>query len=164
MPRRRYVCLVAALLLGPAGGAAAQVPEAAGVLVAAAPRGEVRLDAAALARLAEAEEEVAYDSGRGPFRARMLGVSLWSVLQAAGALDGLDGRRRVGSVVKVAGRDGHVAALALVEIDPDFVGKPVLLAWRADGRPLPGGELRLALPGDRRGGRNVRDVVRVALE
>ena len=109
----------------------------------------------------EAEQEVAYDSGRGPVRARFLEVPLWSVLQAAGVLDG---RQRIRRVLKVTGRDGHVAALALAEIDPDFVAKPVLLAGRIDGRPLPGSELRLALPGDRRGGRNVRDVVRIALE
>jgi hypothetical protein len=114
--------------------------------------------------LPEAEQEVAYDSGRGPVRARLLEVPLWSVLQAAGVLDGMDGRQRIRRVLKVTGRDGHVAALALAEIDPDFAAKPVLLGWRIDGRPLPGSELRLALPGDRRGGRNVRDVVRIALE
>jgi hypothetical protein len=55
-----------------------------------------------------------------------------------------------------------VAVLALAEIDPEFEGKQVLLAFRRDGQPMPG-ELRLVVPGDRRGGRSARDVVRIEL-
>ena len=51
-------------------------------------------------------------------------------------------------------REGHAA---------DNEGKPVLLAWARDGKPMADEALRLVVPGDRRGGRNARDVVRIAL-
>jgi DMSO/TMAO reductase YedYZ molybdopterin-dependent catalytic subunit len=44
------------------------------------------------------------------------------------------------------------------EIDPAFEGKQVLLAYEGDGKAIP---LRLVVPGDKRGGRAVKDVVRV---
>jgi hypothetical protein len=164
MERRRFGLAAAGLFLALVRQAVAQqVPDTASVLIVSEQR-EIRFDAAALARLPAAEQEVAYETGRGPVHARLLGAPLWSVLQAAGVLDGMESRQRIRRVLKVAGRDGHVAAVALAEVDPDFAAKPVLLAWQRDGQLLPDGELRLALPGDRRGGRNVRDVVRITLE
>ncbi|MBV8095295.1 MAG: hypothetical protein JO110_19105 [Acetobacteraceae bacterium] len=72
-------------------------------------------------------------------------------------------RARLRRIVTVSGRDGYTAALALAEIDPEFEGKQVLLAYRRDGEPMPGNQLRLVVPGDRRGGRSVRDVVKMEL-
>jgi hypothetical protein len=65
--------------------------------------------------------------------------------------------------VAVTGRDGYVAVLALAEIDPEFEGKQVLLAYRRNNQPFSNNELRLVVPGDRRGGRSVHDVVRIEL-
>jgi hypothetical protein len=42
----------------------------------------------------------------------------------------------------VTGRDGYVAVPALAEIDPDFEGKQVILAYRRNGEVLAGNELR----------------------
>jgi DMSO/TMAO reductase YedYZ molybdopterin-dependent catalytic subunit len=84
---------------------------------------------------------------------------LWSVLQR-GSAQGGDPRARLRRTV--TGRDGYVAVLALAEIDPEFEGKRVILAYRRDGQPLPQNELRL-VPGDHRGGRSVREVVRIEL-
>ena len=56
-----------------------------------------------------------------------------------------------------------MAVLTLAEIDPEFEGKRVILAYWRDGQPLPGGELRLVVPGDHRGGRSVREVVKIEL-
>jgi hypothetical protein len=161
--RRRFALALACLILAAPGWAAAQVPASATVALVAGTR-EIRLDAAFLSRLPEIEEDVRHESGRGLVQGRYRGATLWSVLQASGLLEGQATRERARRVLKVAGRDGHVVALALAEIDPDFAGNPVLLAWRVNGEPLPDGGLRLALPGDRRGARNVRDVVRIGLE
>jgi DMSO/TMAO reductase YedYZ molybdopterin-dependent catalytic subunit len=49
----------------------------------------------------------------------------------------------------------------MAEIDPAFEGKQILLADQVNGQPMPAGEIRLVVPGDRRGGRSVRDVVRI---
>lgn len=148
--------LLAALLL-PLGAAA----QPAAVELAMAGR-LVRLEREALAGLPMAEQAVEFESSHGSFQGRFGGTPLVEAIRAAGLLEGMSGRDRLRQVVRVIGRDGHVATFALAEIDPAFAGRPVLLAWRLNGEALP--ELRLAVPGDRRGGRNVRDVVRVALE
>ena len=53
--------------------------------------------------------------------------------------------------------------LALGEIAPEFEGKPVLLAERMNGVALGEGHWRLIVPGDRHGGRAVRDVATITL-
>ncbi|MFO0893059.1 MAG: molybdopterin-dependent oxidoreductase, partial [Isosphaeraceae bacterium] len=57
--------------------------------------------------------------------------------------------------------DGYRAVFALPELDPDFTDRPVLLADRRDGRPLPGkdGPLQVIVPSDKRHSRWVRQVV-----
>ena len=47
----------------------------------------------------------------------------------------------------------------MVELDPNFEGKQVLVAYAQDGKPLPA--LRLVIPADAHAGRNVRDVVAI---
>jgi hypothetical protein len=76
---------------------------------------------------------------------------------------GGDRRARLRRTIMVTGRDGYTAVLALAEIDPEFEGKQVVLAYRRDGKPIDGNALRLVVPGDRRSGRSVRDVVRIDL-
>ena len=76
---------------------------------------------------------------------------------------GSEPRTRLRHTIVVTGRDGYAVVLALAEIDPEFEGKQVVLAYRRDGQPMNGHELRLVVPGDRRGGRSVRDVVRIDL-
>ena len=66
-------------------------------------------------------------------------------------------------VLIATGRDGYTAALALAELDPVFEGKEVLIATTADGHAPEDGGLRLVVPGDQRGGRSVRDVVRIVV-
>ena len=161
MRRALALLLLAAMLDGPA--AAQPVPAEVAVRVVVGTR-EIPLDGAAFARLPVIEQEVTFASGSGPFRAVFRGVALWSALEAAGVLEGMDGRQRIRRVLRITGRDGHEVAVALAEIDPEYGNNPVLLAWAVDGRPLADGGLRLALPGDSRGGRNVRDVATVALE
>ncbi len=94
------------------------------------------------------------------------GPLLWAVLDRAGVLgqdtQGMP-RARVRRVVTVTGRDGYTVVLALAEVDPEFEGKSVILATQADGKPIGAGELRLVVPGDKRGGRSVRDATKVVV-
>src|SRR3954469_11570539 len=113
-------------------------------------------------RLPAVEREVSYLTGHGTEQASYTGALLWSVLDSAGVLAG-DPRARLQRTVAVTGRDGYVAVLALAEIDPEFEGKQVLLAYRRNNQPFSNNELRLVVPGDRRGGRSVHDVVRIEL-
>ena len=59
-------------------------------------------------------------------------------------------------------RDGYVVVTSTGEIAPDFGGKAALVAYARDDQPL--AELRLVMPGDKHGGRNVRDIAPIAIE
>jgi hypothetical protein len=123
-------------------------------------RAPQRLTLDEINRLPVTEAEMPVPEGHGTNRTRYAGVLLWTLLQQAG-LEGVRPRDRVRQVVKITGQDGYAAVLALGEIDPTFEGKQVLVATTADGRPIGIGSLRLVVPGDRRGGRSVRDVAQV---
>ena len=92
------------------------------------------------------------------------GPLLWSVLTQGGAVSPEDRREQVRRTVRITGRDGYTAVLALGEIGPDFEAKQVILAERMDGKPLDGEHLRIIVPGDKRGGRSVRDVALLHVE
>jgi hypothetical protein len=66
--------------------------------------------------------------------------------------------------VRITGPDGYKAVVAMGEISPQFAGRPIQIAQRLNGAPLPDGALRLIVPGDLRGGRSVRDVMRIDIE
>ena len=91
---------------------------------------------------------------------QMRGPALWDVLEKVGAIDA-NFHHRVGQVVTITGKDGYVATLALGEIDPEFEGKAVILATERDGTALE--QPRLAIPGDKRLGRDVRDVASITV-
>jgi Oxidoreductase molybdopterin binding domain len=146
--------LAAALLLG-----AGPAPDS-GLLIEAGPQHELRITPADLGRFPRVEERVSFEGEHGRTTATYAGVKLWTLLEQAGGLATMP-RDRAGKVLIATGRDGYTAALALGELDPTFEGKEVLIAAMADGRPMADGGLRLVVPGDQRGGRSVRDVVRI---
>jgi len=153
---------LAALLAGLLALAALQ-PAAAQNVTVARLDGPVRtIDLAMVKRLPPVQDHLSFLTGHGSEAATCAGALLWSLLDQAGTL-GADPRPRVRLVVLVTGRDGYAAVLALAELDPAFEGKKVVLAYRRDDGPMPGQGLRLVVPGDRRGGRSVRDVVRIEI-
>jgi hypothetical protein len=123
----------------------------------------IAVSEATIAALAAKTAEIAFETNHGAQHAVFDGPLLWTVLAQSGALAGMTPREQVGHVVIVAGRDGYRAALALGEISPEFEGKSVLLAERMNGTALGAGHWRLIVPGDHRGGRDVRDVVTITL-
>ncbi len=153
--------LAAALLLGAGPLSTPQAADSALVI-----DGEVghalHLTAADLRRLPQTEERVSFEGERGRTTATFAGVRLWTLLEQAGGLAAKP-RDRVAKVLMATGADGYTAAVALAELDPAFEGKPVLIAYSADGHPPADGGLRLVVPGDQRGGRSVRDVVRIVV-
>ena len=92
------------------------------------------------------------------------GPLLWDVLVAAGAVDPAKPADVVHLGVRVVGADGWTAVFGLAELSPEFAGKAIQLADQMNGAPIPGQGLRLIVPGEHRGGRSVRDVVRVEVE
>ena len=121
------------------------------------------LTASALAQLPAAEVTVSFETEHGAQHGSFEGPLLWTVLDHAGAIETRSPRDAVRRTVLITGRDGYTAILALGEIAPEFEGKRVILAERMDGHSLDPDHLRIVVPGDRRGGRSVRDVVRIAV-
>lgn len=159
-PRSLVAAVLIAAALALAGNSATAADQ--GVVVATSVEQTRTIDPAMVRQLPAIEEKVSFLTGHGPEQATYTGALLWSVLEHTEMLGG-NRRASLRRTIMVTGRDGYTAALALAEIDPEFEGKQVVLAYRRDGKPIDGNALRLVVPGDRHGGRSVRDVVRIDL-
>lgn len=87
------------------------------------------------------------------------GVRLHEVLKQAGAPGGTELRgKALASYVVAEAKDGYQVVFSLAEIDPVFTDNEVLLADKADGKPLIGaqGPFRLVVSKEKRGARSVR--------
>jgi DMSO/TMAO reductase YedYZ molybdopterin-dependent catalytic subunit len=160
------VAIASAIILDLAVGAplyAAQPAMLAPIVVTSPSHAPVSLSVADLAGLPKVQINVAFMTEHGMRIASFEGPLLWAVLQKAGAVDPAMHREQVSRSVAIVGRDGYRAVLAVGEIAPEFEGKQVLLAERMDGHPLGPDHLRVVVPRDKRGGRSVRDVARIAV-
>ena len=147
-----------AFLLG-AGLLLAAAPALADVLVDGQVRQSHPWSLEELKKLAPVSAEVTYLTGHGEEHARFTGVPLWTLLGEAKLADETGKLPQIRHSVLVTGRDGYGAALSYGEFDPEFEGKAVLLAWQRDGKDLD--TPQLVVPGDKRGGRYVHDVVHI---
>jgi DMSO/TMAO reductase YedYZ molybdopterin-dependent catalytic subunit len=106
---------------------------------------------------------VSFETSKGSVAGHYKGVLLWTLLDKAGLPEETGkNHHHLQRSVLVIGSDGYTVALSIGELEPDFEGKQVLLAYETDGKPEP--RLRLVVPGDHKAGRNVHDVVRVTVE
>ena len=90
------------------------------------------------------------------------GVTLWALLNAAGGLVIPANPRNAALAYYVVaiGSDGYQAVFSLSEIDPSIGDRQVLLAYELDGAPLGrSGMARLVVPGDKKRGRAVANLV-----
>lgn len=92
---------------------------------------------------------------------RYSGVPLFELLKQAGAT--LGGELRGENLMKfvaVKAIDGYEVLFALVEIDPDFATRTILLADRVDGAPLAQGvgPYRVVVPGEKKPARWIREI------
>jgi len=163
----KVAVLLCAALLGLAGCAGAQVPTApapaqqAGggelaptIRLAGAVQQPRSLDLAALKSLPVSRE---MQDGR-----RYTGVTLWGLLNAAGglAIPASPRNAALAYYVVAIGSDGYQAVFSLSEIDPSIGDRQVLVAYELDGAPLGrSGMARLVVPGDKKRGRAVANVV-----
>lgn len=162
---------IAALACLGAGPSRAADPAPAEVAVPAADAGvvmsgsgrDLMLTTTVLAALPSVQ--VTVPAGTAPdARSRTFdGPLLWTVLIRAGAIDPSKHQGDVRGTVVLTGQDGYTAVLALGELSPEFEGKQVIVALRTDGQPLDPGRLRVVVPGDKRNGRGVRDLVRISV-
>ncbi|MFZ4688602.1 MAG: molybdopterin-dependent oxidoreductase [Polymorphobacter sp.] len=123
----------------------------------------VPIDAAARAGLPRATATLAVHGTQQ----RCEGVWLADLLARAGvpAGDAVKGDA-LASVVIAEAADGYRVVFSLGEIDRKLGKAPVLVADHCAGNPLAAadGPLRLVVPGDARGARSVRQLVRVHVQ
>jgi len=105
---------------------------------------------------------VSYQTDRGMVTADFTGVLLWSLIAAAGGIDDSGKSPELRHAIRITAKDNYVVVTSTGEIAPDFGGKAALVAYERDGKPLD--DFRIVMPGDKHGGRNVRDVVSVQIE
>ena len=106
--------------------------------------------------------DVSYQGEGGAVKTSFTGVLLWSLIQAAGGLDDTAKGAELRHAIRITAKDGYVVVGSTGEIAPDFGGKEAIIAYERDGKPL--SDVRLVMPGDKRGGRNVRDIVSIKVE
>lgn len=96
--------------------------------------------------------------------AAVSGVLLWDLLRLAGIpSEKASGRQRAVIYLKLTGADGQSAVVALVDVDPTFSKRVVLVADRRDGKPLDAAEgpWRVFIPEDLRHARWIRGLVSI---
>lgn len=117
------------------------------------------LKAADLAKLPRREIKAKNHDGKGTTFA---GVELREVLKLAGVKFGDAGKKaNLTSYLTVEAADKYRAVFAMIELEPDFTDKIVLLADTGDGKPLSKeqGSFRLVVPDEKKQARWVRQVV-----
>ncbi len=115
-----------------------------------------------LEKLPATKVSVSYVTGHGQESGIYSGVLLWTLLNEAVLIDGPSKGGLLRHVMTITGRDGYSVVLSAGELAPDFEGKSVIMAYSKDNQPLaPAEGIRLIVPGDKHGGRAVRDVVKI---
>ena len=156
--------LAAALALFSAASVQAQTALSPGALTVVGLTGApVTLSPAMVSNLPSVTLHVSFGTDHGPMSATFQGPLLWTVLVHEIAVSAAHPRDTVRQVLLVTGHDGYSAVVALGEIAPQFEGKQAILAESMNGRPLGLDHWRVVVPGDHRGGRDVRDVARLQL-
>jgi hypothetical protein len=122
----------------------------------------VKLTAADVAALPH-QEVSADDHGQ---TVRFEGVPLHVLLEKAGVTFGESLRgKRMAVCLLVEASDGYRVVFALPELDPGFTDRVILIADKADGRPLDAkeGPFRIIVPGEKRMARWIRQVTTLKL-
>lgn len=115
-----------------------------------------------LHKLPSTTVQVSFLTDKGPMTGSFTGVLLSQVLSNAGVIDAPGKNAYLRHVYMVSGRDGYVVALSQGEIDSRYGGEMAILAFAGDGKTLDAGDgIRLVIPGDKHGGRAVRDVISI---
>jgi DMSO/TMAO reductase YedYZ molybdopterin-dependent catalytic subunit len=118
----------------------------------------------ALRKLPAERVEVSFQTGRGIETSTYTGVRLWTLLGEVGGIDDAAKGAELHHTINITGHDGYLVVISTGEIAPDFGAKPAMVAYGRDGEELGNKGLRLVMPGDKHGGRYVRDVVEIEVK
>lgn len=154
--RLRFAILLSALLAGPA---AAQSPVLSLTGNVKHPQHWTIGD---LEKMPPQHVAVSYQTGHGSVTAGFTGVQLWTLIEKAGGLTDSGKDPALRHAIRITAKDNYTVVTSTGEIAPEFGNKGALVAYARDGKPL--GDFRLVMPGDKRGGRNVRDMTTISVE
>ncbi|HXQ52452.1 MAG TPA: molybdopterin-dependent oxidoreductase [Stellaceae bacterium] len=153
------LCLVSAGIMA---SARADESAAPALLIDGLVKRSLHLTVAELRSLPAVRREISFRTDHGDRKASYVGALLWDVIQHAGVDDPAKwGELR--HVMAVTGKDAYLVMFSLGEIDPNFGNAPVIIAYEQDGHPIGDGALRLVVPGDIHGARDVRDLIHIEL-
>jgi DMSO/TMAO reductase YedYZ molybdopterin-dependent catalytic subunit len=162
LPMRRFLATLALAIAVSNRPAAADQPS---VAIIGRVEHPTHLTEAALEKLPVTELDSSFLTRHGREQGHFKGVLLWSLINTAGIVgDPGDKRDRFRRYLLVTGRDGYTVVVALGEIEPELEGRHVIIAYARNGQGLGPGHLRMIVPGDRGGGRAVKDLARIDLE
>jgi DMSO/TMAO reductase YedYZ molybdopterin-dependent catalytic subunit len=155
----RFVPLV---MLGLAASTmAARAADPSDVRIDGAVQHPQSLSIADLKAMAPAQVETSFETKHGAEHKAWTGVLLIDLVNKAGLKNDEAKNASLRHTLLVHGKDGYEAALAIGEIDPAAEAKRVILAYRADvDLPM----LRLVVPGDLHGARQVHDVTDIEIK
>ncbi len=157
---RKIFAILAACLIAATADAAAPLP---GAIAVSGGGNAVSVPPAELAQWPAVQINAMFGTDHGVLKATYTGPLLWTVLCDSRAVDPTKPHALVRAYAVITGADGYSAVLALGEIAPMFEGKQIILAETMNGKSLPPGQFRLIVPGDQRGGRDVKDVTRITV-
>ena len=89
------------------------------------------------------------------------GVRLVDILDSAGVTLGKELRgENLTKYILIKAVDGYEVIFSLPEVDPEFTGQTIILAYQVDGNPLPKGEgpFRIVAPNDKKPARWIREL------
>lgn len=153
---------VATILVVATAGLPPAMAEDAPLIVTLAGEKEISLTPQALRALPSTSVEVTFQTSKGVETSRYTGSSLWQLLAEGGFIEADAHKGMLRRILVITASDGYAVVLSAGELAPEFGATPVLLAYQRDGADIPADKApRLIVPGDRRGGRNVVDVVRI---
>ncbi len=151
-----FAMLLPLLLVAPAFAASATLTGAVTM--------PLTLDETTLKALPATTLDITFNTAKGTETGHYTGVLLWDLLGKAGLINAPGKNTALRHTLLVTGSDGYAAALAEGEIDPDFAGKTVIIAYQGDNAGVSFDHLRLLVPGDSHGGRSVSDVVTIEVK
>jgi len=110
-----------------------------------------------------ANENVTFVAAGQVVSGEYTGALLWDLLQAAGIkIDPTVKNDILRKIIVITGSDGYESAFGAGEIDPDFGGNQIIIAYAENGQPLGSeGFAKLIAPGDKLGGRYVSNIVTI---
>lgn len=149
------------LLLAPAASHAQDAARPPGIALSGMGVAVTQLTPDSLAALPPVAVDVSFMTSKGEEKGRFEGVLLWDVLKRAKLLEGIEHNAELRRTFEVKGSDGYAIAFSVGELAPDFGNIPAMIALEVDGKTLPPDQLRLIVPGDKRGARNVKDVASI---